>query len=162
MVPTQSADSQNPEGTPHAGLEHKHAEVARPSGSALSPGHAAVVTHPAVLLLVVAAAGLAGEHATVQTLALAAHQELEGLQAADAERVGRSALRAQQLPLRVLLLDLGLQLTETRGTSGGVLLFWSRRRLTIINQKKGCLAAQHKSAPAFLCSTSSLFELWEV
>lgn len=52
-----------------------------------SPGHAAVVTNPAVLLLVVAAAGLAGVHATVQTLAFAVDQELEGLQAADAERV---------------------------------------------------------------------------
>lgn len=54
----------------------------------VSPGHAAVVTHPAVLLLVVAAAGLAGEHAAVQALPLAVDQELEGLQAADAERVG--------------------------------------------------------------------------
>lgn len=52
-----------------------------------SPGHAAVVTHPAVLLLVVAAAGLAGEHATVQTLTFAVDQELERLQTADAERV---------------------------------------------------------------------------
>lgn len=44
-----------------------------------SPVHAAVVAHPAVLLLVVAAAGLAGVHATVQTLAFAVDQELEGL-----------------------------------------------------------------------------------
>lgn len=44
-----------------------------------SPGHAAVVTHPAVLLFVVAAAGLAGEHATVQTLTFAVDQELERL-----------------------------------------------------------------------------------
>lgn len=62
-----------------------------------SPVHAAVVTHPAVLLLVVAAAGLAGVHATVQTLAFAVDQELEGLQAADTKRVGQVALRAQQL-----------------------------------------------------------------
>lgn len=62
-----------------------------------------------MLLLVVAAAGLAGEHATVETLSLAVHQELEGLQAADAQRVGQFTLRPQQLLLRVLFLDLGLQ-----------------------------------------------------
>lgn len=64
-----------------------------------------------MLLLVVAAAGLAGVHAAVQTLALAVDQELEGLQAADAHRVGHVALRAQQLSLRVLLLNLILQIT---------------------------------------------------
>lgn len=73
-----------------------------------SPGHAAVVTNPAVLLLVVAAAGLAGEHVTVQTLTFAVDQELEGLQAADAERVRQAVLRAQQLPLGALLLDFSL------------------------------------------------------
>lgn len=78
---------------------------------AASPGHAAVVAHPAVLLLVVAAAGLAGEHVTVQTLTLAVDQELEWLQAADAEGVRQLALRTQQLALRVLLLDLSLQLS---------------------------------------------------
>lgn len=59
------------------------ASPAPPAGG--SPGHAAVVTHPAVFLLVVAAAGLAGVHVAVQALALAVDQELEGLQAADAE-----------------------------------------------------------------------------
>lgn len=84
-----------------------------------SPGHAAVVTHPAVFLLVVAAAGFAGEHVTVQTLTFTVDQELKGLQAADAERVGQEALRAQQLSLRVLLLDLGLQFSTTRDRSEG-------------------------------------------
>lgn len=51
----------------------------------VSPGHAAVVTHPAVLLLVVTAAGLTGEHVAVQTLAFAVDQKLEGLKAADAQ-----------------------------------------------------------------------------
>lgn len=80
-----------------------------------SPGHAAVVAHPAVLLLVVAAAGLAGVHPAVQALPLAVHQELEGLQAADAVGVGQAGLGAQQLPLVVLLLDLGLQLAAAGG-----------------------------------------------
>ena len=61
----------------------------------VSPGHAAVVTHPAVLLLVVAAAGLAGVHVTVQTLTFTVDQELEGLQAADTKRVGHFVLGAQ-------------------------------------------------------------------
>ena len=90
----------------------------------VSPGHAAVVTHPAVLLLVVAAAGLAGEHVAVQTLTLTVDQKLEGLQAADAERVRQLTLRAQQLSLRTLLLDFSLQITaQTRkdGENGGML-----------------------------------------
>lgn len=70
---------------------------APPAGG--SPGHAAVVTHPAVLLLIVAAAGLAGVHVAVQALTLAVDQKLEGLQAADAERVGQLVLRTQQLAL---------------------------------------------------------------
>ena len=82
-----------------------------------SPGHAAVVTHPAMLLLVVAAAGLAGEHVTVQTLTFTVDQELKGLQAADAQRVGHLTLGTQQLSLRVLLLDPSLQVTaEDRQT----------------------------------------------
>jgi len=76
----------------------------------LSPGHPAVVAHPAVLLLVVAAAGLAGVQLAVQTLPLAVDQELEGLEAADAMGVGQVGLVPQQLLLVVLLLDLGLQL----------------------------------------------------
>lgn len=82
--------------------------------SGVSPGHAAVVTHPAVLLLVVAAAGLAAVHVAVQTLTLAVDQELKGLQAADAQRVGQLVLRAQQLSLRILLLDFSLQITGKR------------------------------------------------
>lgn len=61
-----------------------------------------------MLLLVVAAAGLAGVHVTVQTLTFAVDQELEGLQAADAERVRQAVLRTQQLPLGPFLLDFGL------------------------------------------------------
>ncbi len=88
----------------------------------VSPGHAAVVTHPAVLLLVVAAAGLAGVHAAVQTLTFTVDQELEGPQAADAVRVGQLTLRTQQLSLRVLLLDFSLQITaKTKYTTHDVL-----------------------------------------
>lgn len=60
-----------------------------------------------MLLLVIAAAGLAGEHAAVQALPLAVDQELERLQTADAQRVGQLLLRAEQLPLGVLLFDPG-------------------------------------------------------
>lgn len=86
----------------------------RAGGLGSSPGHAAVVTNPAVLLLVVAAAGLAGVHATVQTLTFVVDQEPEGLQAADAEGVGRAVLGAQQLPLGALLQDPALQLPGNR------------------------------------------------
>ena len=74
------------------------------------------VTHPAPLLLVVAAAGLAGVQLAVQTLPLAVHQELEGLQAADAEGVRQAGLGAHQdLSLGVLLLYLGLQVAGREG-----------------------------------------------
>lgn len=73
-----------------------------------SPGHAAVVTNPAVLLLVVAAARLARVHVAVQTLTFAVDQELKWLQAADAERVRQAVLRTQQLPFRPFFLDFGL------------------------------------------------------
>lgn len=92
------------------GCKHHGVPLPVPPAAA-SPGHAAVVTHPAVLLLVVAAAGLAGVHVTVQTLTLAVDQELKGLQATDAEGVRQLALRAQQLALRVLLLNFSLQLS---------------------------------------------------
>lgn len=52
-----------------------------------------------MFLLVIAAAGLAGVHAAVQTLTFAVDQELKGLQAADTERVGQPVLRTQKLPL---------------------------------------------------------------
>ena len=84
----------------------------------LSPGHAAVVAHPAVLLLVVAAAPLARVQLAVQTLALVVDEELEGLQAADAVGVAQVGLGAQQLPLGVLLLDLSLQLPGGREGDG--------------------------------------------
>lgn len=76
------------------------------------PGHATGVTHPAQLLLVVEAAGLADVELTVQTLTLAVDQELERLQTADAVRVGQARLVAQQLSLGVFSFDLGLKLPE--------------------------------------------------
>lgn len=81
-----------------------------------SPGHAAVVTDPTVLLLVVAAAGLARVHVTVQTLTFAVDQELKWLQAADAERIRRALLRTQQLPFGPFFLDSGLQLAGRQVT----------------------------------------------
>lgn len=81
-----------------------------------SPGHAAVVAHPTVLLLVVAAAGLARVHVTVQTLTFAVDQELKWLQAADAERIRRALLRTQQLPFGPFFLDPGLQLAGRQVT----------------------------------------------
>lgn len=81
------------------------------------PGHAAGVTHPAQLLVVVAAAGLAGKQLAVQTLPLAVDQELEGLEAADTVRLGQAALLAQELYLRVLLLNLSLQFTGNQTTN---------------------------------------------
>lgn len=68
------------------------------------------VAHPAVLLVVVAAAGLAGVELAVETLAPGVEQELEGLQTSDAVRLGQAGLVAQQLPLGVFSFDFGLQL----------------------------------------------------
>ena len=66
-----------------------------------------------MLLFIVAAAGLAGVELAVQALALAVHQELERLQAADAVGVRQAGLSAQQLSLGVLFLDLCLQVPAT-------------------------------------------------
>ena len=79
------------------------------------PGHPTGVAHPSHLLLVVAAAGLADGELAVQTFPLAVHQELEGLQAANAVRDRQRGLRPQQLQLGVLLLDLSLQLAANTG-----------------------------------------------
>lgn len=68
------------------------------------------VAHPAVLLVVVATAGLAGVELAVETLAPRVEQELEGLQTPDAVRLGQAGLVAQQLPLGVFSFDFGLQL----------------------------------------------------
>lgn len=68
------------------------------------------VAHPSVLLVVVAAAGLAGVELAVETLAPGVEQELEGLQTPDAVRLGQAGLVAQQLPLGVFSFDFGLQL----------------------------------------------------
>lgn len=66
------------------------------------------VTHPALLPLVVAAAGLADVELAVQTLALGVDQELEGLEASDAVALSQPALVAQQLSLGVFFLNLCL------------------------------------------------------
>lgn len=66
------------------------------------------VTHPALLPLVVAAAGLADVELAVQTLALGVDQELEGLEASDAVALNQPGLVAQQLSLSVFFLNLCL------------------------------------------------------
>lgn len=66
------------------------------------------LAHPALLPLVVAAAGPADVQPTVQTLAPGVDQELEGLEAADAVALSQPALVAQQLSLRVFFLNLCL------------------------------------------------------
>lgn len=76
------------------------------------PGHVAGVTHPALLPLVVAAAGLADVQLAVQTLALGVDQELEGLQTSDAVALSQPGLVAQQLSLRVFFLNLCLEVPE--------------------------------------------------
>lgn len=69
------------------------------------PGHVTGVAHPAVLLVVVAAAGLADVELAVQTLAPGVEQELEGLQTPDAVGLGQAGLAAQQLSLGVFFFD---------------------------------------------------------
>lgn len=69
------------------------------------PGQVAGVTHPALLPLVEAAAGLADVQLAVQTLALGVDQELEGLETADAVALSQPGLVAQQLSLCVLFLN---------------------------------------------------------
>lgn len=66
------------------------------------------VAHPAMLPLVVAAAGLADGELAVQTLALGVDQELERLEASDAVALSEPGLAAQQLSLSVFLLNLCL------------------------------------------------------
>lgn len=72
------------------------------------------ITQPAVLLHVVAAAGLADVELAVQALALAVDQELERLETADAVRLRQTGLAPQQLPLGVFSLNLGLKLPKNR------------------------------------------------
>lgn len=76
------------------------------------PGHATGITHPAQLLLVVAAAGLADVELAVQTLTLGVDQELEGLQTSNTVRLGQAALVSQQLSLGVFFFYLCLQVPE--------------------------------------------------
>lgn len=63
-----------------------------------------------MLLLVVAAAVLAGVEVTVQALALAVQQEFEGLEAVDAVGFIEVGLIRQKLSLAALLVDLAFQL----------------------------------------------------
>lgn len=76
------------------------------------PGHATGITHPAQLLLVVAAAGLADVELAVQTLTLGVDQELEGLQTSNTVRLSQAALVSQQLSLGVFFFNLCLQVPE--------------------------------------------------
>ena len=76
------------------------------------PGHATGITHPAQLLLVVAAAGLADVELTVQTLTLGVDQELEGLQTSNTVWLSQAALVSQQLSLGVFFFYLCLQIPE--------------------------------------------------
>lgn len=75
------------------------------TGLSLLPGHVTGVAHPAVLLVVVAAAGLADVELAVETLAPGVEQELEGLQTSDAVRLSQAGLAAEQLSLGVFSLD---------------------------------------------------------
>lgn len=71
------------------------------------------ITHRAILLLVVAAAGLADVQVAVQTLTFAIDQELEGLKTSYTVGLSQAGLVPQQLSLGVLLLNLCLQLPES-------------------------------------------------
>lgn len=63
------------------------------------------VADPAVLLVVVAAAGLADVELAVEALVPGVEQELEGLQTSDAVGLSETGLLAQQLSLGVFSLD---------------------------------------------------------
>lgn len=73
-----------------------------------SPRHLAGITHPAMLLIVVAAAGFADIKLAVQTQMPAVKQKHEGLKAVDAVGCSEVGLSTQQLPLFNLLLNFGL------------------------------------------------------
>lgn len=81
-----------------------------PSIAGAVPGEAAGIADPALLLLVVAAAVLAGVEVAVQALPLAVQQELEGLEAVDAVGFIEVGLIRQKLSLAALLVDLAFQL----------------------------------------------------
>ena len=81
-----------------------------PSITGAVPGEAAGIADPALLLLVVAAAVLAGVEAAVQALPLAVQQELEGLEAVDAVGFVEVGLTRQELSLAALLVNLAFQL----------------------------------------------------
>lgn len=88
------------------------------------PGEAAGVADPALLLLVVAAAALAGVEVAVQALPLAVQQELEGLQAVDAVGFVEVGLVCQERPLAAFLVDLAFQLPAERPQTGGTGVRW--------------------------------------
>lgn len=81
-----------------------------PSIAEAVPGQAAGIAHPALLLLVVAAAVLADVEVTVQALPLAVQKELEGLETVDAVGFVEVGLICQELSLAALLVDLPFQL----------------------------------------------------
>lgn len=106
------------------------------------PGHATGITHPAQLLLVVAAAGLADVELAVQTLTLGVDQELEGLQTSNTVRLGQAALVSQQLSLGVFFFYLCLQVPE-KDKVGSRRVYYRRQKIlpivTCIKRKRGLL-----------------------
>lgn len=106
------------------------------------PGHATGITHPAQLLLVVAAAGLADVELAVQTLTLGVDQELEGLQTSNTVRLSQAALVSQQLSLGVFFFNLCLQVTE-KDKVGNRRVYYRRQEIlpivTCIKRKRGLL-----------------------
>lgn len=92
------------------------------------PGHATGITHPAQLLLVVAAAGLADVELAVQTLTLGVDQELEGLQTSNTVRLSQAALVSQQLSLGVFFFYLCLQVPE-KDKVGSRRVYYRRQKI---------------------------------
>lgn len=72
------------------------------------PGHVTGVTHPAILLLVIVAAGLADVELAVQALMLVVKQEFKRLETSNAMRLSQAGLVPQQLFLGIFPLNLGL------------------------------------------------------
>lgn len=101
----------------------RHRQVALPPGS---PGQAAGVAEPALLLRVGVAAAFADEEVALQTLPPAVHEEPVGLQAAGTVSLIQVGCVRQQLPLGALLLYLAFQPpwenVGTRNASGSLFL----------------------------------------
>lgn len=90
--------------------QHRGSPCPLPSITGEVPGDTAGIADPTLLLLVVAAAVLAGVEAAVQALSLAVQQELEGLEAVDAVGFVEVGLIRQKLSLAALLVNLAFQL----------------------------------------------------